>query len=31
MDNSPYLKKLEELMPVWLQEVIDCGGNVTHY
>jgi hypothetical protein len=31
MDNSPYLKKLEKLMLVWLQEVIDWGGNVTHY
>ncbi len=31
IDNSSYLKELVESIPQQLQEVIDRGGNVTHY
>jgi hypothetical protein len=31
MQDSAYLKNLVESMPRRLQEVIERGGNITHY
>jgi hypothetical protein len=31
MEDSAYLKNLVESMPRRLQEVIEWGGNITHY
>jgi hypothetical protein len=31
MEDSTYLKNLVESMPRRLQEVIEQGGNITHY
>ncbi len=31
MEDSAYLKNLVESMPRRLQEVIERGGNITHY